>query len=570
MSCCPYLKRWLAAGLTMIVLGVAVYFIPRNGNQPVFLVEATPALAQAPKEGDWIMYGGTNSRNMVNLAAKGTPVEWDIDAKKGVKWVAALGSKAYGGPVVAGGRVFIGTNNQNPRDKKWIKLVPKLDQNDKPLKDKNGKEILQLGPVDLGVVMCFDEAKGDFQWQAVAEKLPGGQVVDWPREGICSSPFVDGDRLYYVSNRCEVVCADVKTGAPHWTYSMIDKLGVFPHNISDCSPLLLKDKLYVVTSNGVNEDHINVPAPGAPSFIRLKVDKTSADVTWSNNSPTAALLDTPKKGQNEKDFFKALVNAGKLIQHGQWANPAYGVINGQAQVIFPGGDGWIYAFDPDAKKGDEPIWKFDCNPKDAKYELLGKGTRNDFIATPVIYKNRVYIGVGQDPEHRTGVGHFYCIDMTKKGDVSPELVVNGNVFPPQTKPNPNSAQVWHYGGVITDKEEQKKLRRNYYFGRTMSTAAIHEDIVYISELSGLLHCLDADTGKKHWEFDTRSDIWSSPYYADGKVYLGTDDKTVFVFQHGKTFKKLAENDMDGRIRATPIVANGVLYVMTENKLYAIK
>ena len=58
--------------------------------------------------------------------------------------------------------------------------------------------------------MCFDEANGEFQWQSVHEKLPGGQVVDWPLEGICSSPHVEGDRIYYVCNRCEVVCADVE------------------------------------------------------------------------------------------------------------------------------------------------------------------------------------------------------------------------------------------------------------------------------------------------------------------------------------------------------------------------
>jgi outer membrane protein assembly factor BamB len=508
-----------------------------------------PVAAQPAKEGDWIMYGGTPARNMVNLAAKGLPAEWDVDAKKNVKWVASLGSKAYGGPVVANGRVFLGTNNQNPRDKKFM---------------KDGQ------PIDLGVVMCFDEARGDFQWQITFPKLPGGQVVDWPKEGICSTPHIDGDRLYFVSNRCEVVCADVKTGKPHWKYDMIGKLGVFPHNISDCSPLFIRDKLFVVTSNGVNEDHINVPAPSAPSFIRLKADKTDATIEWQDNSPTAALLVTPKGGLAEKDFFKQLVNAGKLIQHGQWANAAYGEVNGQAQVIFPGGDGWLYAFDPTAKKGDPPIWKFDCNPKDAKYELLGKGTRNDFIATPVVYKNKVYIGVGQDPEHKFGVGHFYCIDMTKKGDVSPELVTDDSVFPPKTKKNPNSAQVWHYGDLIKDPVERQKLRRNYYFGRTMSTCAIHEDVLYISELSGILHCLDANTGKKHWEFDTRSEIWSSPYYADGKIYLGTDDSVVWVFEHGKTLKKIGENEMDGRVRATPMSANGVLYVMTENKLYAIK
>lgn len=544
MTSYPSLKRGLAAGLTLVILGVVIYLVTRNGGSNP--IEPSPVAAQGVKAGgDWIMYGGTPARNMVNTAAKGLPAKWDIDAKKpvNIKWVASLGSKAYGGPTVANGRVFIGTNNQNPRDKKWIK--------------PDGE------PVDLGVVMCFDEAKGGFLWQSVFEKLPGGQVVDWPREGICSSPYIEGDLLYFVSNRCEVVCAKVKTGETVWKLDMVDKLGVFPHNISDCSPLLIGADLWVVTSNGVNEDHITVPAPKAPSFI--KVDKKNGNVLWQDNSPTAALLAVQKKDLENKDFLKQLVNRGDLIQHGQWANAAYGVVNGAPQVIFPGGNGWIYSFDPQGKL----IWKFDCNPKDSKYELSAKGTRNDFIATPVIYKNRVYIGVGQDPEHKFGVGHFWCIDMTRKGDVSPELVTDDK-FPPTTKKNPNSAEVWHYGGVITDPAVQKKLRRNYYFGRTMSTCAIHEDILYISELSGLLHCLDANTGKPHWEFDTRSEIWSSPYYADGKVYLGTDDSAVYVFQHGAKLKKLAENEMDGRVRATPIAANGVLYVMTENKLYAIK
>jgi outer membrane protein assembly factor BamB len=547
MTAYPSLKRWLAAGLTFIVIGVALYIMNRNGTgtNPI----EPDALAAQDKKAtgqDWIMYGGTPSRNMANTLVKGLPTTWDADPKKpiNIKWVASLGSKAYGGPIVAGGRVFVGTNNQEPRDKKWIK--PDGD------------------PIDLGVVMCFDEAKGAFNWQAVFPKLPGGLVVDWPREGICSSPHIEGDRMYFVSNRCEVVCADVKTGKAHWKLDMIGKLGVFPHNMSDCSPLLVGDHLWVVTSNGVNEDHINVPAPKAPSFI--KVDKANGNVLWQDNTPTAALLAAQKGNLAQKDFFKLLVNRGELIQHGQWANPSYGVVNGSPQVVFPGGDGWIYSFDPQGKL----IWKFDCNPKDAKYELSRKGTRNDFIASPVIYKDRVYIGTGQDPEHELGVGHLWCIDMTKKGDVSPELVTDDTVFPPKTKPNPNTAKVWHYGGSINDPKEREKLQRNYYFGRTMSTCAIHEDILYVAELDRYLHCLDANTGKPHWSFDTKSAIWSSPYYADGKVYLGTDSGTVFVFEHGTKLKKLAENDMEGAVRATPIAANGVLFVMTENKLYAIK
>lgn len=552
MTTYPALKRWLAAGLTLALIGTPILFwLTRDGDGTSPLDPARATAQGKGKPGDWTMYGGTTARNMVNTTEKDLPVTWDVDEKKGVKWVADLGSKAYGGPIIANGQVFIGTNNENPRDKKWNFIDKKTG-------------LL----VDLGVVMSFEEASGKFLWQAVFEKLPGGQVVDWPREGVCSSPVIEGDKMYYVSNRCEVVCANIKDGSFEWRTDMVKDLGVFPHNISNCSPLLVGDNLFVITSNGVNEDHINVPAPKAPSFIRL--DKKKGKVQWEDKSPTAALLVAQKGNLAQKDFFKQLVNRGELIQHGQWANPTYAVVNGQPQVIFPGGDGWLYAFDPQAKTGDAPIWKFDCNPKDSKYELLGKGTRSDFIATPVVYKNKVYIGVGQDPEHNPGVGHFYCIDITKKGDVSPELVTDGSVFPPKTKKNPNSAQVWHYGGAIDDPVERKKLKRNYYFGRTMSTCAIHEDILYITDLEGTLHCLDATNGKVHWTHDTDGETWSSPYYADGKVYLGNDSKTVFVFQHGKTKKLLAENDMGSRVRATPVAANGVLYVMTENKLWALK
>src|SRR5439155_4099874 len=82
----------------------------------------------AGKEG-WLMYGGSSSRNMVNLQVKGLSVEWEIPEQgqkgKNVKWVADLGSKAYGGPIIANGRVIVGTNNQKPRDLQWTAINPK-------------------------------------------------------------------------------------------------------------------------------------------------------------------------------------------------------------------------------------------------------------------------------------------------------------------------------------------------------------------------------------------------------------------------------------------------------------
>src|SRR5262249_32585089 len=149
-----------------------------------------------------------------------------------------------------------------------------------------------------GVVMCFDEATGKFLWQKVYDKLPAGRVVDWPEEGICSTPVVENGRLYYVSNRCEVVCADISDGKDLWKLDMMKRLGVFPHNLSTCSPLIVGDTIFVCTSNGVDEGHINIPAPQAPSFIA--VDKKDGKVLWQNNDPTKNLLQLPPGGVKER------------------------------------------------------------------------------------------------------------------------------------------------------------------------------------------------------------------------------------------------------------------------------
>lgn len=510
-----------------------------------------------PPVRDWLMFGGTTQRNQVNLHVKNLPTTWNVEPgkRKNFKWVAELGSKAWAGPVIAGGRIFIGTNNQLLRDPKWTR--PRLGSKGKPLFDKLGKPVLE--PIDMGVLMCFREADGRFLWQAAHEKLATGSVNDWPYEGLCSMPAVEGDRLYYVSNRCEVICASVETGKAIWTLDMIKELGVFPHCASGCSPLIVDDLVMVVTGNGVNEDHIHIPAPKAPSF--LAVNKKSGKRAWHDNSPTVKQvgIDRDQPDDFKKQVIK-LKNRGELLLHAQWSSPAAALVNREWQIVFPGGDGWLYAFTPQGKL----IWKFDANPKNATWHIAGRGDRSEFVGTPVIHNNRVYIGLGQDPEHGAGEGHLWCIDMTKKGDVSAELLDGDRIVK-----NPNSAAIWHYGGIIEDKKEQERLQRTYRFNRTVSTCAVHDGLVYAADIGGVLHCIDADTGKLQWEHDTEAMNYSSPYVADGKVYLGSDSKTVFVFQHGRQKKLLSEVEMPGRLRAVPVANNGALYLTTENRLCAI-
>jgi outer membrane protein assembly factor BamB len=479
------------------------------------------AKTPAPKSNgrSWPMWGGSPGRNLANTVEKGIPDTFSVakGKQKNVKWVADLGMHSYGGPVVAGGKIFVGTNNKKPRD-------PAVKG-------------------DKGILMCFREADGEFLWQAVHDKL--GERYDPPLHGVLSTPVVDGDRLYYVSNRCELVCADTE-GDPKtkkakilWKLDMMAELGVEPNMASICSPLVVGDLVFAVTSNGVDQDY-NVPAPKAPSFIA--VDKKTGKVAWKDNSP------------------------GDNIMDGQWSNPADAEVNGVWQVIFPGGDGWLYAFE--AKTG-KLIWKFDCNPKNTQFIKPGdRGTKSFIVSTPVVHENKLYVAVGLQPDYCRGAGHLWCIDITKTPkNKDKDLSPVDNNFDPKAEVNKDSGLVWHYGGAVVPKPNDGG--REAIFERTMSTVAIHDGLVYAAELSGFLHCLDAKTGKKYWEFDMLSDTWCSPYYVDGKVYIGNNAGDFFVFRHGNELQDPEKIDLLGSVQTPPVAANGVLYVCNDEKLFAI-
>jgi outer membrane protein assembly factor BamB len=559
MAKSPATRRLFSLVITTAVIAAVLLAVRPLRTLPVPQTAnaAEKSKADASDGRSWPLFGGSVSRNLVNLVEHNLPTGWNVEPgkEKNVKWVVDLGSKAYGGPIVARGKILVGTNNQAPRNRSITG--------------------------DKGILMCFDEADGKFLWQAVHDKLPAGRVNDWPWEGICSSPVVEGDRAYYVSNRAEVVCASLdgyqagKNEPTHpqyvsnqdagviWRLDMIKELQVFPHNLAVCSPLIVGDVLYIITSNGVDEGHINIPQPQAPSFIA--VDKHSGKVLWKDNAPSVRLVEERKGGSANVDI-KALVNKGLLLMHGQWSNPVYAEPNGKPLIIFPGGDGWVRAYRPGTW---QLVWKFDCNPKNSIYKLGAEGTRSDFVSTPVVWENKLYIGTGQDPEHDKGVGHLWCIDITKEPasaekDISP---VNDN-FDPKAPENKESGLVWHYGGPVPD---DSNYDRNYFFGRTMSTCAIHDGLCYQCEYDGVLHCIDARTGHQYWEHSLKADCWSSPYWVDGHIYMGNEGGTMFIFEHGKEKKIVAEIEMKGKIRATPVAVNNVLYVMTENpcKLYAI-
>jgi outer membrane protein assembly factor BamB len=498
---------------------------------------------------DWPQWGGTPARNMYG-SAKGLPVRFTtgnggkIEFKPGTEeidratvtnlaWVVKLGSQSYGNVTVAQGKVFIGTNNENPRDRRHTG--------------------------DRSILMCFDEKTGEFLWQLVVPKLASGKVNDWEALGLLSSPTIDGDRVYVVSSRCEVLCLDIHgmTDGNHgpfkdeakyvvkdvildkgkpterpappiepgpkdadiiWRYDMIDDLGVFPHNASDCAPLIVGDVVYVNTSNGQDWTHSNIPSPNAPSLIAL--EKRTGEFLGEDDA-----------------------KIGPRILHGQWSSPSTGLVNGRQLVFFGGGDGVCYAFDATpVKEGDssylKKVWWYDCNPPERKkFKYPAAEGPSEINATPVFWKNRIYVAVGQDPEHGEGVGILTCIDASKTGELT------------------RTGKIWSYDKIH----------------RSLSTVSITPDgLLFIGDFSGYLHCLDAVTGQVYWTHDLKAHMWGSTLVADGKVYCGDEDGDLLVLEAAKEKKVLSETNLGAPIYSTPVVADGVLYVASCTHLFAFR
>src|SRR5262245_28236580 len=184
----------------------------------------------------------------------------------------------------------------------------------------------------------------------------------------------------------------------------------------------------------------------------------------------------------------------------------------------------------------------------------------------------------EDPEHGGERGHLWCIDPTQRGDVSPTIVYNKaapnvpiahkrlQACEPDKgdfeRPNEKSALLWHYGGIDPKDPDQT-------MHRSLSSPAIKDNLLFIPDQNGLVHCVDAKTGTAHWTHDMLAVSWSTPLIAADTVCIANQEGVLFLFALSAEKKLLAELPLDGPIYNTPVVADDVLYVATFHKLYAL-
>ena len=469
-----------------------------------------------------LMYGATTSDSAL-------PEAFD---KEDLLWEIRLGTHQYTIPRIDNGQIFIGINDRN------------LEH---PILKKTGG----------GIVMCLEEATGKMLWQLPIPRYMEGTKAPFHFNhwecGVCSRPTLDGKRLYVVGSRGDVLCLDREGQADGnqgpffeeaeymevpsdsgyeltkadgdiiWRFDMIKELSVVPHDVCGSTPLLYGDYLYVCTSNGMDDTHKNVANPSAPSLIVL--DKQTGELVATDGE---------------------LI--GERMLHGHWSSPIAAEINNRAMILFGGGDGVLYAFEPVKLSTDygkvqtlKKIWEYDCNPNDyrrrngqkipySSWNNKSPEGPSEIIATPVVCNNRVYIAIGQSPIHGPGKSMLSCINA-----------VTG-----------------------------EKIWENRQIGRSLSNAVIDNDLLYIADYNGRLYCFDANTGELIWRHELEAGVWSaSPVVVNNKVYISTEGNILWVLKAGRE-KEVVSSCRLKSMAITPTVHDGVMYLPTQKHLFAIK
>jgi outer membrane protein assembly factor BamB len=494
--------------------------------------------------GEQRQFGEAWSRNMVS-SEKGLPAVFDLETGRNIKWVAELGTESYSTPAVAGGRVFIGTNNGRPRDKR------------------------QEG--DRGVFLCLEEETGRLLWQLAAPKLEEDPFYDWPNTGMSSPATVEGDRVYLVSNRAQLLCLDVRgmangndgpfkeegklmtrrptNGAPVveleagpkdadviWMFDMFKEAGIWPHDGAHSAIMIRGNYLYLNTGTGVDNTHKKIRTPHAPSLI--VVDKR-----------TGKLVAREREGIAPNIF------------HATWSGPSAGKVGGKDVIFFLGGNGMVYGFEPWQVTNKE---KKNSTAEDAKDAEKGVGTLKRLFSydfDPSGPKTEVH---RYNTNRREGPSNFYGMPVFVDGSLF--VAGGGDIFWGKNEAWLKRLDFAPEGGEMKVKEAW-----SFALGKhVLSTPAVMDGLVYIADANKEVHCVDEKTGVELWKHEAKGEFWASPLVADGKVYIGSRRGDFLVLAAGREKKVLGVMDLKDPIAATAVAANGTLYVGTMRNLYAIK
>jgi outer membrane protein assembly factor BamB len=162
-------------------------------------------------------------------------------------------------------------------------------------------------------------------------------------------------------------------------------------------------------------------------------------------------------------------------------------------------------------------------------------SRGSIIAPPVFADGRVIVAMALSPGHGNGPSLIHAVSPNGQGDVTA------------------SRLLW------TSRE----------VGRVVGTPIVKDGLLYVGDLGGTIHCLDAATGAHIWKHETNEPIWGSLLPVGDRLYVGNLEGTMTVLRTGRKKELLGEVLMDAPLYSSPALMGDALYVATAIRLYLI-
>jgi len=468
-----------------------------------------------------------------------------VGTSPNVRWVVQIGLPTYATPIIAQGKVLIGTLNDAVWDDR-----------------RSGSR---------SVLLCFDEKTGEFLWQLPLPKDYGvSSMFDAFCVGIASTPTIVGDRAFLTTGRGEILCLDMyglangndgpytdeaflytpratergrvvnrnvavppltKTDADIiWRYDAFGELKAKPHDTNNCDIVYYDGLLIVNTGNSPDHTHRHIPNPEAPSLLIMDAER---------GIPLA------------RDNF----DIGTDMSHGQWCSPAFGKVNGKDMLFYGGGNGCLYAVEAPSR---EALWR----------QYVANGRRLVLLETTWKFQGdpRAHQSDGIVPPFVMGMGSPSYTSLP-----APTLDGEGRIFMLFGHDAWNGARPFRSWLACIDAASGKLIwGTGNIDGGAIAPIVIEDGLVYMADRQGNFHCFEAASGKEHWRLQLRGDIWARPLLADGKIYVGTDRRMFYVLRSGKEPEIISAIAVPDRVFAPAAVSGNTLFIAGDGFLYAVE
>ncbi len=381
-------------------------------------------------------------------------------------------------------------------------------------------------------------AKAPVKWSETENILWKTEIrgVAW------SSPIVFGDQIWTSSatqngEEMFAVCTDFNSGKilkEVMLFKPDSVQHIHPTNsYATSTPCIEEDYVYVHfgtygtgcvdtrnfeivwTRTDLNCDHMQGAASSPiiyKNLLILHIEGTDVQYLIALDKRTGK---TVWKTERPQELYKVV----EPVYRKAYCTPIVVEVNGKDQLVSNGAQLCI-AYEPETGK---EIWQV----------FYGDDST---VAMNLSYNGMVYINSGwMFPKGGTFYVRMLAVDPTGTGDVTKTKVK------------------WETG---TDVPQ-------------ISTPVIVDSLIYMVHERGDLTCLNARDGEVIWKTKLKDQFNASVLYASGNIYLFSVKGKTYVIKPGLSFQLVAENQLDGMVKATPAIVRDNIIIRTDKFLYRI-